>query len=222
MTNATTPALGRLLTAVLFLGGLASGGPSAAQTSPTEPGTRLAVGGVGPGGLAILEAAAFSTVARVDALAQVHGSAISPDGRLAYALNMVDRERAGTVVEVVTDGTACYVAVAPDGSGLHVAVRHPHRLLVGNRAPGSVTPVDPGSMTVLGSREVTPMLTHLLALPGGTLPASGGAAREVLRLDPGTLDVLSERPCSSSRTRVRSQLAGGGRPGSRSGPTDRH
>lgn len=281
---------------------------------------RVAVGGVDPGGLSVLDASTLSTIARINGLEQVHGSAISTDGRLAYAMNMADPARAVTVVDVEaasivrsvalpgpshhaavspadgrlyvaygrmgldperprglavlsrrgekvkileTEGTPYYLVVSPDASRLYVAIQHPNRILVlrlpdleregavpldappghlavapgedalfavvgsdeivridpdemavdgrasagpdahsialahrplhlfvGNRAPGTVTVVDPASMTALGTREVTPMLTHLLALGDGTLLASGGAAREVFHLSAGTLDVL--------------------------------
>lgn len=291
------------------------------QTSDVNAGrTRIAVGGVDPGGLSVLDASTLSTIARIDGLEQVHGSAISTDGRLAYAMNMVDPARAVTVVDVEaasivrsvplpgpshhaavspsdgrlyvaygrmgldperprglavlsrrgervklleTEGTPYYLVVSPDASRLYVAIQHPNRILVlrlpdleregavplgappghlavargedalfavvgsdeivridpeemavdgrasagpdahsvalagrphhlfvGNRAPGTVTVVDPASMTALGTREVTPMLTHLLALENGTLLASGGGGREVLLLSAGTLDVL--------------------------------
>ena len=292
-----------------------AGQPSAADTAQM----RIAVGGVGPGGLAILDGATFSTLARIDGLEQVHGTAISTDGRLAYAMNMVDPDRAVTVIDVEagaivrsvalpgpshhaavspdgrlyvaygrmgldperprgiavlsrhgelletveTAGTAYYLAVSFDASRLYVAVQHPDRILVlrlpeleregavpldappghlavapgakalfavvgseevaridpekmaveeriavgpdahsvalagrpprlfvGNRVPGSVSVVDPASMAVVETREMTPMLTHILALGDGTLLASGGGAREALHLSTGTLDVL--------------------------------
>lgn len=89
------------------------------RTAATGSGPLVAVGGIAPGGLAILHAGTLEVLRTVDGLQAVHGAAIDPEGGRAFAVNMADPERAVTIVDVATGEVERVVSLP--GPGHHAA-----------------------------------------------------------------------------------------------------
>ncbi len=285
----------------------------------------VAVAGVAPAALVLVDWATFDVIRSIEGLANVHGVAISPDGSRAYALSLSQADRAVSVVDVATgevvrvveleapahhaamepsgrrlyvtfsamgldparprgiaavdpesgdvaiietEGTPYYVEVAPDGSFLyattispdrvlkialptfevvargavtagrpnHIALAEdgsalfvtlltggvakvdagtlellgtadigpgahavalagePVRLFVANQGPGTLTVLDPETLEKITQLDIAPVPTHLLPLPGGALLISAAGSRELLKLDPDSLEIVDRLP----------------------------
>jgi len=307
---------------VFFLSaaGLLQPSPVAAQDVDAALPPVVAVAGVSPGTLALIDLSTFTLIRTVEGLAAVHGVAISPDGSRAYALSLSQADqaisvidvRSGSVVEVIaldapshhaamdpsgdrlyltwgfggtgsdrprgiaafdpksgavanitTEGTPYYVAASPDGAFLygttlypssilkialpafevvareamegspnHIAVAEdgralfitlstggvakvdagtlqllgtadtgpdahavalagdPVRLFVANRGSSTLTVLDPATLARIDQIETPPVPSHLLRLPDGALLLSAVGSKEVVKLDPNSLEVL--------------------------------
>jgi YVTN family beta-propeller protein len=119
--------------------------------SSAGPGRVVAVGGIGPGGLALLDAASLRVLRTVDGLEAVHGSAVDADGTRAYALNMADSARAVTVIDVATGemertvglpGPGHHAAAGPQGGIVYVAYG---RMALDPGTPRGIAAVDPAT-----------------------------------------------------------------------------
>lgn len=124
---------------------------SARETGPDSagPGRLVAVGGINPGGLALLDARSLRVLRAVDGLEAVHGSAVDADGTRAYALNMSDASRAVTVVDVTTGevertvglpGPGHHAVASRGGGGVYVAYG---RMALDPGTPRGIAAVDP-------------------------------------------------------------------------------
>lgn len=100
-----------------------------AQEADTGPPTVVAVAGVEPGALVLVDWTTFDVIRTVEGLADIHGAAISPDGSRAYALSLSQADRAVSVVDVATgkvvrvvklDAPAHHAAMEPSGRRLYV------------------------------------------------------------------------------------------------------
>ncbi|MFQ6047579.1 MAG: YncE family protein [Gemmatimonadales bacterium] len=99
------------------------------QQIDARPRTLVAVAGVDPGALVLVDWMAFEVIRTVEGLADIHGAAISPDASRAYALSLSRADRALSVIDVATgkvvrvvelDAPAHHAAMEPSGRRLYV------------------------------------------------------------------------------------------------------
>lgn len=120
-------------------------------------GPLVAVGGITPGGLAVLDAGSLRLIRTVGGLEAVHGSAVDAEGRRAFALDMMDAERAVTVIDIASGevettvalpGPGHHAAADPGGGSIYVAYGEMSLDGTSPRGIASVEPATGGVRTV--------------------------------------------------------------------------
>lgn len=115
---------------------------------------------------------------------------VGPEGRYAYValvegrVARVDLRKMEVVAEAET---------APDAHAVALAGR-PARLFVANRGSGSITVLDPATLRTEATLEPVRFPIHLLESPTGALLVSAGDTRELVEVDPESLEVLRRLP----------------------------
>ncbi len=168
-----------------------------AQEADTGPTPLVAVAGVAPGALVLVDWTTFDVVRSIEGLANIHGAAISPDGSRAYALNLADPGQAISVVDVAAgsvvrvielEAPAHHAALDPSGNRLYVTFG---TMGIDPARPRGIAAVDPESGDVaIIETEGTPYYVET-APDGSFLYATTLNPDRVLKIALPTFEVVA-------------------------------
>jgi DNA-binding beta-propeller fold protein YncE len=133
---------------------------------------------------------AFEVVARSAAVSRPNHIALAKDGNTLF----VTRSSGGVAkLDAATLGLLGIVETEPDAHAVAVA-GDPERLFVAVRGPGTLTVLDPETLETIKEMQIASVPTHLSVLPEGSLLVSAAGSRELLKLDPSSLEVIDRLP----------------------------
>ncbi|GMR13724.1 MAG: hypothetical protein BMS9Abin29_1939 [Gemmatimonadota bacterium] len=129
---------------------------------------------------------AFEIVAREAMDGSPSHIAIAEDGGTLFIT------LSGGGVASVDTRTLQVLGTADTGPGAHAVALagDPVRLFVANRGASTLTVLDPGTLERVDEIETPPVPSHLLRLPDGALLISAVGSKEVVKLDPNSLEVV--------------------------------